>query len=204
MALLSSIGAALSGKATATVGAAVLMVGGGVALAQGGMSTGQNPPGHDDAVAAIGENVDGEVCDEEQWENAAFCRGPSHPPGLYDPDEDASTNGDDEVDEVVAVEENGDDENGDDERSETAKRVHEALTGGDELKPGDEGFGEAVSQRARNPEVDLGDEVSKAARGENGDDEDDENDEDDNDDSGRRGPPEGVPAGPPEGVGPNR
>ncbi len=60
----------------------------------------------------------------------------------------------------------GDDEPGD-SRSDVAKAVHDALTGDENLKPGDDGFGQAVSDRAKDPEVDLGQEVSEAARNTN-------------------------------------
>jgi hypothetical protein len=56
------------------------------------------------------------------------------------------------------------DEDEDDQRSDVANAVHEAL-GGD-LKPGDEGFGAAVAEQAR--EGNLGQKVSAAARGANG------------------------------------
>ncbi|MFO8061098.1 MAG: hypothetical protein R6U70_10655 [Bacillota bacterium] len=51
-------------------------------------------------------------------------------------------------------------------RSEVARAVHRALTGQDGLWPGDEGFGHAVSVRAR--ECHLGSIVSQAAREANG------------------------------------
>ena len=54
------------------------------------------------------------------------------------------------------------------ERSDTAKAVHEALTGGQELIPGDEGFGEAVSENARTGGAEFGQSVSEAARNGNG------------------------------------
>jgi len=52
------------------------------------------------------------------------------------------------------------------ERSEVAEAVHEVLGGG-ELSPGDEGFGEAVSEQAREDGRALGQAVSEAARGAN-------------------------------------
>lgn len=94
MALLSSLAAALSKKATVTAGAAVLMVGGGVAIAQSG-SVGQNPPGHDVAIGAIIAanddiaNFEALCAEGSRWERSAFCRGDSyHPPGLADRDGD--------------------------------------------------------------------------------------------------------------------
>lgn len=54
-----------------------------------------------------------------------------------------------------------------DQRSETARNVHRALTGGSDIVPGDPGFGQAVSERARSGAPgDLGHLVSRAARGE--------------------------------------
>ena len=76
MALLSSIGAALSGKATATVGAAVLMVGGGVALAQGGVGNSSV----DEDVVELAQNDDPETLAEEcegNEELQPLCDGPS-------------------------------------------------------------------------------------------------------------------------------
>ncbi len=56
-----------------------------------------------------------------------------------------------------------------DNKSDVAKAVHDALTGEDnDLKPGDEGFGQAVADRAKDPDVHLGQEVSGAARNANG------------------------------------
>ena len=48
-----------------------------------------------------------------------------------------------------------------------ADAVHGALTGTDDLRPGDDGFGQAVSQRARELGG-LGSVVSRAARTANG------------------------------------
>jgi len=51
------------------------------------------------------------------------------------------------------------------ERSDVAKAVHKALSGDEEITPHDgREFGEAVSNRARDEEIDLGKEVSNAAR----------------------------------------
>jgi len=61
-----------------------------------------------------------------------------------------------------------------DERSDVAKAVHKALTADPEngdnngLKPGEEGFGEAVSKNAREGGAAHGQRVSEAARGING------------------------------------
>ena len=53
-----------------------------------------------------------------------------------------------------------------DNGADTADRVHMALSGGD-LRPGDDGFGQAVAARARADGAALGAEVSAAARGGN-------------------------------------
>lgn len=69
------------------------------------------------------------------------------------------------------AEDENDEENGEGERSETAQAVHEALTAssdGDGLKPGDEGFGKAVSENAKAGGSDFGQSVAEAARGSNG------------------------------------
>lgn len=54
------------------------------------------------------------------------------------------------------------------ERSDTANTVHDALTSDSDLKPGDEGFGEAVSVNARDSGPAFGQSVSEAARSNNG------------------------------------
>ena len=74
---------------------------------------------------------------------------------------------DDNDDNATADTDDADVKDGDDdaERSDTARRVHRALTGSD-MEPGDEGFGEAVSNRARSGQPgDLGRLVSRAAQG---------------------------------------
>jgi len=68
-------------------------------------------------------------------------------------------------DESENTDENG---NEDDERSDVAKAVHEALSGDPEITPESDNFGEKVSDRARDSEIKLGKEVSKAAREANG------------------------------------
>ncbi|MDW7739332.1 MAG: hypothetical protein SCJ97_04655 [Bacillota bacterium] len=93
-----------------------------------------------------------------------------------DGDDNGNTNGDNEEgsDENGENEDENGDENGDpddeeaDERSEVAKAVHSVLTGDADLEPGDEGFGQAVSERAKDPDIHLGQEVSQAARAANG------------------------------------
>jgi hypothetical protein len=85
-------------------------------------------------------------------------------------DEDDAATGTDDAepigpdDEVSPVDED-DDRGGRGERrgSATSERVHEALTLDGELRPGDEGWGAAVSESARSGG--HGERVSRAARG---------------------------------------
>ncbi len=58
------------------------------------------------------------------------------------------------------------DENGN-KRSEVAEAVHEKLTGGDHTPEDGSEFGQAVADRARDDDIDLGEEVSEAAKGVN-------------------------------------
>jgi len=174
VALINGIRTFLTAKAV-PVAAATLLVGGGAALAAPGVM-----PGGDDVEAD--ETVDEEEhdwaigrADEEQLErieefcgenpDASFCSGVSEDPISWVPgalgDED-SEESDRSGDDSVASEE---DEDG---RSETARRVHEALTGDPAIVPGDPRFGPAVSEGARTGQ--LGGLVSRAARGEEPDD----------------------------------
>ena len=51
------------------------------------------------------------------------------------------------------------------ERSDVAEAVHEALSGEEEVTPQDgEEFGQAVAERAQDPDIHLGEKVSEAAR----------------------------------------
>ncbi len=82
-------------------------------------------------------------------------------------------NGDTGNNGIASEENNGDEENGNDvenggdngdQMSDVAKAVHEALSGDSEIGPGHEKFGEKVSERARDEDIHLGEEVSSAAR----------------------------------------
>ena len=83
-------------------------------------------------------------------------------------------------------ENNNTNENGnDDERSDVAKAVHEALNVDTEITPESDNFGKKVSNRVRDGDINLGEEVSDAARKVNGSleeydelDNDEENNED--------------------------
>ena len=74
-------------------------------------------------------------------------------------------NGSDETDDDTGSDDNAE-EAKDNDRSEVATAVHTALSGDPDLGPGDEGFGQAVAERAR--EGGLGEMVSEAARQANG------------------------------------
>jgi hypothetical protein len=140
----------------------VLLAGGGAAFAEFGsgnllsFTTDENGD-NDDQFAVADPILDDENGDNGEGENG---------------DEE---NGDEEN----GDEENGDEENGDenesdleedngDSRSAVAVAVHEALSGDPDIVPGSEGFGAAVSERARDKEIHLGEIVSAAAREANG------------------------------------
>jgi hypothetical protein len=120
----------------------VLLAGGGMAFAQSGLGSGllglDTPP-------VIEDEDDGRKFGEEVSELAR------------------------EIDPDNLTEENleaENEENGEDERSEVAEAVLEVLGG--ELSPGDEGFGNAVADQAREDGRALGEDVSNAAREANG------------------------------------
>jgi hypothetical protein len=157
---------------------AVALLGGGAALAAPGILGGGD--------ATIELAVDGseddasrellaEHCSSDQGADDPFCGGPSETgddheeptdaddpadsdPGDGDPADDDPTDGDpSDADDPNAG------EGTDAQRSDTARRVHRALSGG-ALSPGDPGFGQAVASRACTGA--LGSLVSRAARGE--------------------------------------
>ena len=159
MTLLNGIRTFLTAKAV-PVAAATLVIGGGAAIAAPGGPFGAEDGGGETELSefpgegwALGradsEQADriAAFCDENP--QAAFCRGESYVPDAAD----------DYLPEVPGLEEDGEDD-----RSDTARRVHEALTGDDTIVPGDPDFGPTVSQRARSGQ--LGGLVSRAARGE--------------------------------------
>ena len=195
MALRSLASLTLPSKLTAAL-AGVALIGGSAALAAPGDGVAaddtelEEPDGtteEDGDAWALGRSDEDQLarfadfCDENP--EASFCRGRSE----GEPFEEVpiGRSGSEDDDELVS----GAD---DDERSETARNVHRALTGSDDLSPGDEGFGEAVSNRARNgaPGA-LGSLVSRAAQGEKLDDEELE----DIGERARPGPPEHANAG---------
>ena len=159
MTLLNGIRTFLTAKAV-PVAAATLVIGGGAAIAAPGGPFGAEDGGGETELSefpgegwALGradsEQADriAAFCDENP--QAAFCRGESYVPDAAD----------DYLPEVPGLEEDGEDG-----RSDTARRVHEALTGDDEIVPGHPDFGPTVSERARSGQ--LGGLVSRAARGE--------------------------------------
>jgi hypothetical protein len=173
---LSSLKAAVAAKLatkTTAVAAAVLLIGGGAAIAAPGGGAPEDAPeevevevpADDDPLVVLAEH-----CATEEGADDPFCSGDSdtgiddESPDSDDPDGDDAEGDDAEGD----AEEAEDTEDG--ARSDTADRVHRALTGGDELRPGDPGFGQAVAERARTGQ--LGGLVSRAARGEELSDED--------------------------------
>lgn len=156
---------------TSALGLGVALVGGGAALAAPGLLP---EGGTDDQVTFLAATA----ADEEQRDTLAdhcatevgsgdpFCSGPSDqdPPGDDDGDGDQGDGGDQDGEGDT----NDGDAGGEDEAGGTgpgtSERVHRALTGGDELRPGDPGFGQAVAARACSGQ--LGSLVSRAARGE--------------------------------------
>jgi hypothetical protein len=173
---LSSLKATVAAKLatrTTAVAATVVLIGGGVAIAApGGDDPDDAPDDVEVEVLADDDPLDvlAEHCATEEGADDPFCSGDSDT-GIDDegPDGDDPDGGDPEGDGTGGDGTEGD-EAEDGARSDTADRVHRALTGGDELRPGDPGFGQAVAERARTGQ--LGGLVSRAARGEELSDED--------------------------------
>ena len=166
VALPQGIRTFLTAKA-APVAAATLVIGGGAAIAapeltlsgNDGMQTDEvvvEEDEHDWAIGrADGEQLDriGEFCDENP--EAAFCSGDSiWVPGA--PSDEGAEEISTQPEALIEEEDEG--------RSETARRVLEALSGDEDIMPGGgPEFGRAVSGQPR--EGQLGPEVSRAARG---------------------------------------
>jgi hypothetical protein len=104
----------------------------------------------DDGDTDDGEPDDGDVDDDDAAD-----------PDAADPDVSDDGDGDGDGDEVPAADEPDGGVEG--RGSATSERVHEALTLDGELRPGDEGWGAAVSESARSGG--HGERVSRAARG---------------------------------------
>ena len=149
----------------------VLLAGGGMAFAQYG--SGYGLPG---VRAELEADVDEMVTVfeiEESEELTANDTGSEENGDDNNDDEngdntsdgnDSDEDGEDTSNDTDSSENGTDDE--DDQRSEVATAVLEALSGDSGLMPGDEGFGQAVAEKAR--EGGLGEIVSQAAREANG------------------------------------
>ena len=167
MALLHGIRTLLTAKA-APVAAATLVIGGGAAIAAPGVTLDGGDDGEivdivveeeEEQGWAIGradeEQLEriGEFCDENP--EAAFCSGDLiWVPGA--PSDEGAEEISTQPEALIEEEDEG--------RSETARRVLEALSGDEDIMPGGgPEFGRAVSGQPR--EGQLGPEVSRAARG---------------------------------------
>lgn len=126
------------GKIVIAMIMALLLAGGGIAIAHYG-------PGHGSPGVKAGSDGDA----SHQFEMHLS----------EDADFPVEENGSEEND----IEENGKDKG--EQRSDVAKAVQEVLSHPTGLKPGDEGFGQAVAENAR--AGNLGEKVSEAARGAN-------------------------------------
>jgi hypothetical protein len=180
---------AIGSKAGVTAVAATLAVG-GVATAQTGEATPEPPPAEtedDDADEDDAADEDDETGTSDDDPDEGDDDGTTDDDDDADDDDDESDEAD-EADEVGESDEDVDDpatdgsdgevEDADDAAedrpteetgregrgSATSERVHEALTLDGELRPGDEGWGAAVSESAR--AGGHGQRVSRAARGE--------------------------------------
>ncbi|MEX2549052.1 MAG: hypothetical protein WD638_02395 [Nitriliruptoraceae bacterium] len=139
---------ALTSKVAATA-ATVVLIGGGAAIATEGVADDAETEGLEIAESA-GDDA------KKDSDSTSESDGEAKVEGEGDVSAEEEEEGEEKEFDLGALDEDG-------ERSDTADRVHEALSGGD-FAPGDEGFGEAVSKRARGGE--LGDLVSRAAQGE--------------------------------------
>ena len=177
MALIDGIRTFLTAKA-APVAAATIVLGGGAAIAAPGVTLSTSDDASSTETAeeqdwAIGRADDDQLERIEAFcaENpeAAFCSGESDwVPGA--PDDGEAEEGTEDTEEPADSDESADsEEEAEDGRSETASRVHRALTGDPGIVPGDPAFGPTVSERARTGQ--LGGLVSRAARGEDLDEE---------------------------------
>ena len=188
----------LTSRAVAT-GAAVVLLGGGAAIAvEGG-----EPPLEEEADPGDEPAPDEGPEPEAELQDTEPIDGTEDAEPLPELGADA-LDGPEETDPGAADLEAMDEE----ERSETARRVHEALSGDPAIGPGHPEFGAHVSKRARSGQPgDLGRAVSRAARDLDADasltfeERERPARSDGNDADGDRpvdaGPPEGVPPGPP-------
>jgi hypothetical protein len=223
MAILHLLQQLLTTKAAAVL-AAFALIGGGAAIASEVVAEPADKEPEESTDADLDEvSLEGlqeqqlqlmaETCAEDP--DAGYCSGDSAGRDEHETDMELGEptgEGDGDLEDEEADEEEAEEE---DTRSETAVRVHRALTG-DDTAPGDPEFGRKVSERARSGQPgDLGRLVSRAAQGQEIDDdelklepraprtstEDGEEDEASSDGepeaSGRpaqAGPPAGTPA----------
>lgn len=193
---LGTKGVAAAGAATLMVGGGVAVAQtGGLDLAQDRVPDEVELPVDDqdldddetDTDAEAETRVEEPVSDDDPISSLEVEECPTEDPDCEpapvdcdtDPDDACPEQIEDECDEEVAAEDESTDGEATAEetsvesdcRSETAKRVHEALTdgavddAGEPIVPGHPDFGATVSERAKDPEVHLGREVSEAARG---------------------------------------
>jgi hypothetical protein len=154
------------GSKVAALAAGALLIGGGIAVAAPDTTVLETRPA---AVSEADEpeTDDGLLADADVQQEADT--GESELESMEESEEesdeesDAAENTEELRTEADATAETGED---DGERSAVARAVHEALTGGLDLEPGDPGFGAAVSNNARNGG--NGHAASSAARGANG------------------------------------
>ncbi len=174
MAILQLLQQLLTTKATAVI-AALTLVGGGAAIAAPDL--GDDAAGGDEEPAVESEveenpevSLDGleeqqlqqmaDACTEDP--DSELCAGDS--PDRDENEQDMELAEPSAEEEADAEEVEADED--EDTRSDTARRVHEALTGSDEIVPGNPDFGKTVSERARSGKPgDLGRLVSRAAQG---------------------------------------
>jgi hypothetical protein len=154
----------LLGSRVAALAAGALLVGGGLASAAPGPTVLETRP------AAVGEDDDLETEDDPladaDVQQEADAGEPEEAPEEAPEEETDDAENTEELRTEADATAEMDDADGDGERSEVATAVHEALTGGLDLEPGDPGFGAAVSNNAR--DGGNGHAASSAARGANG------------------------------------
>jgi len=161
----------------AATGAAVVLLGGGAALATeaGDTMNTQETGGDTEEETTEEETTEEETTEEETTEEETTEEeAPEEEAPEEETTEEEAPEESDEAEEPEGSQDSPDPDaapvddtstsgSTEDERSDTAKRVHEALSGDPDTRPGDEGFGASVSKNAR--AGGLGQEVSRAARG---------------------------------------
>lgn len=161
MSFLANLTALLSSKGAATAAAAVLAAG-GISVA----SQNADERAADALAEAAERSEQGEEADDDLDVEQVVTEVPEPQ----------------DVDLAVEDDDLEDGEDADD-GNETSERVHAALVGGGDERPGDEDFGPTVAQNAQDGGADFGQRVASAARGD-----DDDNDDDDVEVEARRSP----------------